>query len=235
MLKTLAIAAVAVAGVAAAPAVAGSYDAFTSFNAVNGTGGFVYGSTDGTTFSLFDSNANCVLVNVTCLRSTAASLPSVFKATGAAASEGTVLLATDRLLVHPGEGADSVFVAFAVTRQGSYSYSAEFNQQDTGNANQDPHSVGVTEFYTPSGGATQYFTRLVVDGTNPDIFTGYSAGFHVGDVFGYIVDKDGVYFNDSTGVNFSVAAVPEAATWALMIAGFGMVGVAQRGRRRIAA
>ena len=40
------------------------------------------------------------------------------------------------------------------------------------------------------------------------------------------------YGNEIT--NVSVAAVPEPATWALMLAGFGAMGVALRSRRRIA-
>jgi hypothetical protein len=40
-----------------------------------------------------------------------------------------------------------------------------------------------------------------------------------------------VYFNDSTGVNFSVSSVPEAASWAMMITGFGIVGGAARRRK----
>ena len=46
------------------------------------------------------------------------------------------------------------------------------------------------------------------------------------------VGNGGSYFNDSTAVNVFVSgAVPEAATWGLMIAGFGMIGYAARRRR----
>ena len=233
MLKLFAAA--SLAGLAAAPAAAVTYDAFTSFNAVNGTGGFVYGSADTNVFTPFVQNTGCVIGGVICLRGAIDNLPSVFESTSNVTTmSGSVILPTDRLVVHPGANSDSVYVAFAVTRQGSYSYSAEFNQQDVGNGN-TPHSVGITEFYTPFGGATQYFSRVVVDGTTPDIFTGFTAGFYVGDVFGYVVDKDGVYFNDSTGVNFSVTPVPEPATWTLMIAGFGLAGAALRRRAALAA
>jgi hypothetical protein len=37
------------------------------------------------------------------------------------------------------------------------------------------------------------------------------------------------------GVSLAVAAIPEAATWAMMIAGFGLVGAALRRRRTVAA
>jgi hypothetical protein len=41
--------------------------------------------------------------------------------------------------------------------------------------------------------------------------------------------------NLSLGLNGAVAAVPEPATWALMILGFGAVGVAMRRRHSVAA
>ncbi len=45
------------------------------------------------------------------------------------------------------------------------------------------------------------------------------------------------YFDSNNGDNFGeirfgISAVPEASTWAMMIAGFGMVGAGMRGRRK---
>lgn len=51
------------------------------------------------------------------------------------------------------------------------------------------------------------------------------------------VAKKGLLFNPLNGRaagNFYVAAVPEPASWALMIAGFGGVGLAARRQRRLA-
>ncbi len=56
-----------------------------------------------------------------------------------------------------------------------------------------------------------------------------------GDKVGIAINYDGVYYNDSTGLNFTVTsaagAVPEASTWAMLIAGFGLTGAAMRRRR----
>ncbi|MFA5989381.1 MAG: PEPxxWA-CTERM sorting domain-containing protein [Sphingomonas sp.] len=46
------------------------------------------------------------------------------------------------------------------------------------------------------------------------------------------------YFDSNSGdnfgaISFTISAVPEASTWALMIAGFGMVGAGMRTRRKV--
>jgi hypothetical protein len=49
--------------------------------------------------------------------------------------------------------------------------------------------------------------------------------------------KAGNYFGEDFTANVvgTFAAVPEAETWALLLAGFGMVGFAARRRRALAA
>jgi hypothetical protein len=44
------------------------------------------------------------------------------------------------------------------------------------------------------------------------------------------VNRDGAIWNDSTGLAVTVS-VPEPASWALMIGGFGMAGAMLRRRR----
>ncbi len=210
----------------AAPLAAATFDNAASFTTVQGTGGFSYGSFDGTTFTAFDSNTNCVIGNVTCLRSSSVALPSAFKGDGSAATSGTVILTPGKVIVHPGQSTSSVYVAWTASGAYHYDYTAEFTQQDTGS-----QSVGITEFYTPFGGTTQFFSRIVQDTSLPDFITGYFVDAAAGDTIGYIIDKDGDYSHDSTGVAFTVTGqVPEPASWALMIVGFAMVGIAARRR-----
>lgn len=228
--------AVALCGaVLAVPASAATvYDAFSSFNAVQGTNNFVYGSFNGSVFTPFTQNTSCVIPGVTCLRGASADLPSVFKADGSQETAGSVLLAADRLIAHPGQFADAVYIGFVAPVAGTYSYSAQFNQQD---ANTAQHSVGITEFFIPGTGPTQLFRVGLVNQAQPSLLTGFTQTVLAGDTIGYIVDKNGTFFNDSTGFNFSLslaAGVPEPATWAMMIAGFGLVGGAMRTRTRAA-
>jgi hypothetical protein len=222
-----------------APASATTFDAFASFNAAQGTGGFSYGSFDGTTFTLFSQNTGCVISAVTCLRGAGASLPSVYKPDGTATTSGTVVLSPDRLIGHPGEGSEAFFVAFTAPFAGTYSYTALFGQSDSNTA---AHSVAITEFFRPvSGGPAEFYPINVVDQAQPDVFTGFTLDVQAGDIIGYLIDNNGSYLFDSTGFNFTLTtadaptpAVPEPASWAMMILGLGIVGGALRRRPSLA-
>jgi hypothetical protein len=223
----------------AAPASATVFDAFASFNGTQGNGGFSYGSFDGTTFTNFTQNTGCVISAVTCLRGTDAALPSLFKSDGTQTTSGTVVLPSDRLIGHPGEGTASFFVAFTAPFAGTYSYTALFGQSDENTAR---HSVGITEFFRSSTGSVQLFDgeRIVLDDTlGGERITGFTSTVEAGDIIGYLIDNNGSFFNDSTSFNFTLTsadgpmptpAVPEPASWAMMIVGLGIVGGALRRR-----
>ena len=220
---------------AAAPAAAVTYDAFTSFNALQGSGGFIYGGTDFTTFTPFGVTGSCAIGGTICLSNLPGQYFGAYKATVAHTST-TINVPDDRLILHPGPGTGAAtFVGFQVTTAGLHTYSAEFNQQDTNTA---AASVNLTEFYLPFGGAAQLYPIAQINQGNPSLITGFSDNFNVGDLFGYIIDNDGDFQFDSTGVNFTVdapaSAVPEPATWALLIGGFGLTGATLRRRRALA-
>jgi hypothetical protein len=78
------------------------------------------------------------------------------------------------------------------------------------------------------------YTQLTVDGTpfNAVQSGTFSLSLTAGDEFGFYVESDDG--NLGRGIlAFGIAGVPEASTWAMMIAGFGLVGFAAR-RRRVA-
>lgn len=233
MNKLMAAATLAVA-VAAAPAVAVTYDAFASFNGVNGNGQFNYGYTDGVALTSFDASGTggtCALgAGSTCLYASAVgNLPQA----SVGGSYFTVAVPTDAILVHPGDSASlSDFAGFVATNAGSYSYTiaVESVGRDTING------TGYRTFTALGGVVTSLGARsLLPTYTSTGTLSGTQT-LALGETFGVIVDYNGGYGGDSTGLNFTVndaaATVPEPAAWGLMIAGFVIVGASMRRRSR---
>lgn len=214
----------------AVPASAVSYDAFASFNGVNGNGNFNYGFTNGSTLTSFDFsgvNGACALgAGSTCLY--AAALGAIPQAS-IGGSFSTVNVPANAVLVHPGNsGALSVYAAFVATNAGSYSYDIDLQSVGIDTSN----GTGYTPF-TAIGGVVTLGTRsLLPTYLSTGSLTG-TATLALGQAFGVIVDFNGSFSGDSTGLNFAVSNVPEPASWAMMIAGFGLTGAAMR-RRRVA-
>lgn len=241
-MKYLLSVAMAAAGLAAAPAHAQMYDAFSSFNGTQGAGGFIYGTADPANPNLagptFTSNTNCWISGSVCLQDnssgTVASLPGVYKGGSPALQATTVNVPQDRLLIHPGDNSLVTYAAFIAPTAGTYRLYASFNSQDT-----NPTGVNIFRIGTTNGGLPLTFNQIggLGAGDTTSVFTDYqlvTLGAFEG--IGYAIGNGGSYFNDSTGVNFSVVAgVPEPATWALMILGFGAVGGAMRRRQAVAA
>ena len=225
-------AAVAAALMLAAPSAAQTFDAFSSFNGSQGAGNFGYGTTDYTTGPTFFSvNTGCI-PGTTCLAAASgATPPFVFKST-AAGSFGTVIIPDDRLVVHPGPTATDggVFVAFFSPIASEFEVRAAFSVQDT-----SPSGVAVNFLYEPVFGVPNFTFVGKLDAQTTSGSYATRVFLPAGGILAVIFDKDGDYSNDSTGVNLTLTAVPEPATWGLMIAGFGMVGAALRRRTAVAA
>jgi hypothetical protein len=225
MIRALVIAAL-VAGGVAAPATAATFDAFSSFTGTQGAGGFTYGSFSSTlsTFTAFTGPTGCVglISNTICL----GSLPGAFKTTAGAGTSGSVIVPANALILHPGNGDDAAYVEFTASTAGSYSLLSSFTVQDT-----NPSGVDIS-FFLRVGGVLQFVAPVgSLSGGNPLINYSNSGSLGIGDSVGIIIDKQGVFFNDSTGVNLSLTRVPEPLSWVMMIAGFGLVGLAARRRR----
>lgn len=228
MIKPFATALVALT-MAAAPAVAVTYVSSTSFNAVNGNGGFSYGYTDGTAAVAFDSSSNCIIGGSICLNASAqGNLPQA--SIGGSAS--TVNVPADKVLLHPGNSETlSVYGAFVAPTTSQYSYTI------------DLQSIGIDTTdgtrYTPFTSIGGVVTLLPGGGALPTyLSTGTLAGTIVlaaGEQFGVIIDRNSIYYGDSTSFVATVDTVPEPATWAMLFAGFGLVGIAARRRKNLVA
>ena len=221
--KTLIAGSMAMATVFATPALAAS--AFPSFNGVNGNGGFYYGSTDFTTLTAFTTNGACALNGLTtCLHSSTANLPQA----SVGGSYPTVSVPANAVLVHPGNNsALAVYAAYLAPGANTYNYTINLQSVGIDTTN----GIGYTPF-TALGGVITLGSRGVLSTYLSTASLAGTKSLAAGETFGVIVDYNGVYYGDSTGVDFSVSAVPEPATWAMMIAGFGMIGFGLRSRRK---
>ena len=223
----LAMALMTTVGATAASAL--TYDAFASFNGVNGNNGFTFGYTDSTTLTAFDfsgTGGQCILGGPVCLYSTAnGQLPQA----SIGGSAGTVSVPSDAILVHPGNSATlSDFASFTSSTAGAFTYKIALKSVGIDTTN----GVGYTPF-TVLGGVVTLGTRGVLPTYGSAVTLTGTQTLLPTQAFGVIVDDNGVYYGDSTGLNFTVsdvAAVPEPATWGLLIAGFAMVGYGLRRR-----
>ncbi len=220
VMKTL----MALAGalVLATGAQAATYDAFDSFNGVQGAGGFYYlrmSAVQGVSPVQLATSGNCVVTSDFCLQD-GASLPGAYKSlTGL--SEGTYTVPNDRLLVHPGQNVP-IGILFVAPEAGVYDFTASFDVLD-----RSPTGVFITGFSSIGGVVSGAFAGLLNSQTTAFTRTG-SFTLAQGDLLGFVINPAGSYSNDSTGVDIRITsatgAVPEPATWAMMILGFGMAG-----------
>jgi hypothetical protein len=222
------VAALAFAGAAQAQ----TYDAFTSFDGTQGAGNFYYG--EGTTayFSAFTANTNCFIDNAVCLQQAPNhDVPGFTKGGSPDFQYGTVNVPNDRLLVHPDDDSELTIAFFLTPAAGKYRITGSFNVQDV-----SPTGVDISFVSVPAFGPTATITPIgSINGANPTFSYSTVLTLDQFSIVGFGVGNGGLYFNDSTGFNFSVSAVPEPATWALMILGFGAVGGAMRRRQTVKA
>ena len=130
------------------------------------------------------------------------------------------------LLIHPGPGAGgNSAVQYTAPSSGLFSLSSILTSADIGQKNVGFFTI-INNFLTAntvgsiSGGASQ-----AVDGT---------FALQAGDSVGIFVNNgDGNYSNDSTHASGTISAVPEPATWAMLLLGFGMIGFAMRKRSNV--
>ena len=229
-------AAVATLALAATPTQAAtSWDAVADFSSTQATGVngvWSYGWDDGNGFQAFDSNSAC-FPGLSCWQSPGANFayetPVVAaNLTGVTNTYATITHPADVLNLHPGASQPDMslydidaIVRFTAPTAGTYKYSGFFQVLD-----RSPSGVSIH-----AGGAVVPLSLILLDKTN---FNG-SATLAAGETIDFRVNRAGVIWNDSTGLAATVTAVPEPATWAMMIAGFGLAGAALRRRRLVAA
>lgn len=251
--KTFALAAsaaLAISFVAAAPSQAMVWNAVGDFQTASATSGsglngngtpWSYGwSRDGGAFNAFNtftsgSNGQACFSGLECwYQSTDVvySVPMVAKLTGGAESYANTVYHPEGVLnLHPGMTLDGsnldvdAIVRFTATASGSYNYKGFFEALDN-----NPSGVSITAggHLVPISGAANL--GLMITGT-PTAFD-YTTYLTGGQSIDFRVNRAGQIWNDSTGLSLNIASVPEPASWALMILGFGATGAMLRSRRR---
>jgi PEP-CTERM motif len=125
-------------------------------------------------------------------------------------------LRANEITFHPGPDGQLIGLQFVAPTAGRYNFAGTFRAADTPNGN------GVI-FTTPLGSST----LGVRPASTPFSF---AQNLTAGQTARFTVAYNGAYAFDTTGFSLNVTAVPEPASWGLMILGFGVVGAAMRRR-----
>lgn len=215
----------------ASSAHAATFDAFDSFDGTQGAGGFYYlrmpPPNSGLAPEQLATSGSCVVTSDFCLQD-GAGLPGVYKSL-TALSELTYQVPNDRLLAHPGAG-NPLGILFIAPQAGVYDFTASFDVLD-----RSPTGVFIAGF-TTAGGSLSPIQGGLLNAQNLAFTRTGSLTLAQGEILGFIINNGGNYANDSTGVDIrlTTAGVPEPATWAMMILGFGAAGSILRRRAALA-
>lgn len=206
------------AAATAMPAQAAVYDAFSAFNGTQGAGNFYYLKVNGANPATpLTVNTGC-LFGLACLQTPDLDDgPAFYKSTLTPFSVNTVLVPNDRLVALP--DASGVIVSFIAPTAGTYTVFGQFNALDS-----QATGVGILSF-GPGGSSPVQPANSVPQNVTFNSVLQLAAGQGVG----FLILPGAIADHDATGFTFRVSsAVPEPATWAMMIAGFGLVGASVR-------
>jgi hypothetical protein len=233
-LKSIALI-VAAALSSATVSAAQTWDAAADFStAQSGAWSYGWSSTLGGTFNQF-SNANLTtaLDSITAFQSS----DSVFVYSNQTANTltpaGTITAAPGILAQHPGSGGQISVVRWTAQQSGTYTVDAGFF-----GISSDPQHATTTDVHVLKNGASMFNGlvegHLAADnfrvGTSAPLTFSLNAGDKIDFAVGY--GSNGNYQYDSTRLTATIAAVPEPETYAMLLAGLGLMGAVARRRKQ---
>ncbi len=215
-----------------------------TFSVVNdfGTSNFAYGQGDGgSSFAAFSTRDTCA-VGLDCYSNGGGlRLPQILKNIGNSNfAVSTVIIPPGTVFFHPGSSStgDDAIIRFIAPVAGLYTISGALARQDvTSNGN----GTRVSIFSNVGGMYSSLFTTTIATNSYglSTPFSGLTANLGVGDTIDFALNNRGEHFFDSTGITADLrvdtAGVPEPATWAMMIIGFGAAGSMIRRRKAVIA
>lgn len=173
--------------------------------------------------------ANCVgITDLACHNDMGA--PYTFPAFGKNVSTSKTLifytneLTKDELFVQTLPGMQAI-LRFTAPTTAVYNFSGSFTRLDNSNGSGNGVTVG------------SYFNGVTTSGDLPTVMgSSFSLDnqLHLtkNSSIDFFLDAKGDVFFDGTGLRLTVASVPETSTWAMMAAGFGLLGGLSRRTRR---
>lgn len=234
-MKSVFIAAVA-SLLAAAPASAVTYDLYDTFNGLASAGNFNF-------IQFQDSNLNarsplkaagtcypglqCLLFNG--VITTETNLFFLKNVSGATLnlSQNNILAST--LVFHPGKTYDAG-VIFVAPTTGYYRGNAAFSLTTTNT----PTGVKLSNYKLSSSGVMTKLSDILLSASKRSDSASGTIFLNAGEGMGFGINSNGTLptsnDHDSTSISYQIEAIPEPASWMLLIAGFGMTGAVLRRR-----
>ena len=234
-MKSVFIAAVA-SLLAAAPTSAVTYDLYDSFNGLASAGNFNF-----IQFQASNLNARSPLnvagtcyPGVQCLTfngviTTETNLLFLKNVSGATINLGGNNFLASTLIFHPGKTYDAG-VIFVAPTTGYYRGNAAFSLTTTNT----PTGVKLSNYKLSSSGVMTKLSDILLSASKRSDSASGTIFLNAGEGMGFGINSNGTLptsnDNDSTSISYQIEAIPEPASWMLLIAGFGMTGAVLRRR-----
>jgi hypothetical protein len=227
-LKIVSILAAVASFAGATLADAQTYDATTSFSVVsnpNGVWSYGYSPLGGSSYAM--TVFNQVIDGALWLDSSydTLSTPSIWKNLGSGTTDG---VAPGQISLNPGPvaGGDFAILRFTAPTAGTYGVTGQFYAGDSGSMS------GYIVLAGNMSSPLESFSNT----TDTSIFTPLSLSMTSGETLDFVVGNGGgsFFFGNTPLIATINAAVPEPETYALMLAGLGLLGFAAR-RSKLAA